>query len=261
MKRNDQTVEAINKLLQHATPTEFATLKRSLLADTRKGVKEALARTERRIAAEERETMRLEALYDFDKALCHSCVLGLDEVGRGPLAGPLAVGGVVLDLESRIAGLNDSKQIPEDKRAQIAEEIKQTARAWTVQYVAPEEIDAQGMSACLRKAFSAAIKAIEEQGIAFDAILLDGNPLRLDEREHNVVKGDSKSASIAAASIIAKVDRDARMRALALEYPAYAFDQNKGYASESHIAAIKSQGLCPIHRKSFCSGFLQDSLF
>ncbi len=261
MKHEPQTVEFIQQLLKQATAAEFATLKRSLVADTRKGVKQALVRTERRLASEEREANRIKALYDFDAGFSDGFILGLDEVGRGPVAGPLAVGGVVLNRQFVIEGLNDSKQVAEEKRDAIAQEIKRHAHAWTVQYVEPKEIDSEGMSACLRKAFRAAIKTIESGGINIDCILLDGNPLRIDEREHNVIKGDAKSACIAAASLVAKVERDERMRSYALQYPSYEFDQNKGYASEAHIAAIKERGLCPIHRRSFCSGFLQDSLF
>ena len=261
MKHEPQTVEFLTNLLKQATPAEFATLKRSLMADSRKGVIQALARAERRLEAEHRESMRIKALYDFDTRYSDGFILGLDEVGRGPVAGPLAVGGVVLDYQVFIDGLNDSKQVPEEKRDAIANEIKRNACAWTVQFIEPGEIDLYGMSACLKKAFKAAIAAIETAEIKIDCILLDGNPLHIDEREHNLVKGDTKSACIAAASIIAKVERDACMRAYAMQYPSYGFNQNKGYASEAHIDAIKKYGLSPIHRKSFCSGFLQDSLF
>ena len=261
MKQNPQTVKQIEELLRCASPKDFAALKRSLAADTRKGVIRALDVAERRIKAQEAEAKRLKSLYDFDGAFSASCVIGLDEVGRGPLVGPLAVGGVVLDPQVFIEGLNDSKQIPETKRDSLTQQIKDCSLAWTVRFVEPSEIDAQGMTFCLRKAFSQAIQDIESNGFQVDLILLDGNPLHLDKREHNVIKGDAKSASIAAASLIAKVERDALMRDYARSFPVYDFEHNKGYASETHIAAIREHGLSKIHRKSFCTAFLQETLF
>ena len=149
---------------------------------------------------------------------------------------------------------------PED-RERIAVEIKRVAIAWTVQYVEPADIDANGMTASLTTAFRRAIAAVEEAGVRPEVVLLDGNPLHLDERETNVVKGDGKCASIAAASIVAKVERDALMCEYAKEYPEYGFDSHKGYASASHIEAIKKYGLSPVHRVSFCHAFTQESLF
>ncbi|MBQ9021277.1 MAG: ribonuclease HII [Eggerthellaceae bacterium] len=260
MKKYQQTVEDINSRLARATREELVALERSLAADTRKGVKTALERARRRIVEEEAEQARLEGLYAFDYQY-GLCVIGLDEVGRGPVAGPLAVGAVILDTEKLLPGLNDSKQIVENKRKLIAAQIKETARAYTVEYVSPEKIDEIGMSAALHLAFSNALACIDQSGLHVEKVLIDGMPLHLDEREVNIIKGDTQSASIAAASIIAKVERDELMCSYAQQYPQYQFDKNKGYASPEHIAAIKAYGLCPLHRKSFCSAFLQDSLF
>ena len=112
-----------------------------------------------------------------------------------------------------------------------------------------------------RMEVAAAIAEVEAQGVAVDVVLLDGNPLHLDPREVNVVKGDGKCASIAAASLVAKVARDHVMEAYAEQYPGYGFESNKGYGSEGHMAAIRERGLCPIHRRSFCSFAAQESLF
>ena len=261
----DLTVPEIRRKLQEADAAAFAVLERSLVADTRKGVRQAVEVARRRLEAEAAEAARLRGMYSFERALAEerggSVIIGLDEVGRGPLAGPLAVGGVVLDPEDPIAGLNDSKQVrPEDREA-VAEEIRRRARAWTVQYVEPAEIDRAGMTAALRSAFRAAIAEVEARGIVPDVVLLDGNPLHLDEREVNVVKGDGKCASIAAASLVAKVARDHVMEAYAEQYPGYGCESNKGYGSEGHMAAIRERGLCPIHRRSFCSFAAQESLF
>ena len=256
------TVADIKAKLQQADAAEFAVLERSLVADTRKGVRNAVEAARRRIAAERAEAKRLEGMYAFQGEIAGgSLVVGLDEVGRGPLAGPLAVGAVVLPEQPRIAGLNDSKQVKPEHREQIAAEIKQVALAWTVQYIEPADIDAHGMTASLVAAFKRAVAVIEAAGVTPEVVLLDGNPLHMDKREVNVVKGDGKCASIAAASIVAKVERDALMRAYAKQFPEYDFASNKGYASAAHIQAIKEHGLCPIHRESFCHAFTQESLF
>lgn len=260
----DLTVPEIRAKLQAADSAEFAVLERSLVADTRKGVRQAVEVARRRIEAERIEAERLASMYSFERELAlakgGSVVLGLDEVGRGPLAGPLAVGGVVLGDEV-IEGLNDSKQIrPEDREA-IAQMVRERARAWTVQYVEPADIDRDGMTASLRRAFGAAIAAVEKAGVAVDVVLLDGNPLHLDEREVNVVKGDAKCASIAAASIVAKVARDHLMEEYDGLYPGYGFAGNKGYGSEGHMRAIREKGLTPLHRRSFCGALVQEALF
>lgn len=259
------TVAEIKKRLSEADAEEFAVLERALVADERKGVRSALAVAKRRLQAEANEEARLASMYSFERSLCgenpHAVVVGLDEVGRGPLAGPLAVGAVVLPANLKIAGLNDSKQVKPADRERIAAEVKRVALAWDVYYVEPSYIDDRGMTASLRLAFSSAVKAIEQTGVHPDVILLDGNPLHLDPREVNVVKGDGKCASIAAASIVAKVERDALMCRYAESYPEYHFAENKGYASQAHIDAIERVGLSPIHRKSFCTAFTQQTLF
>ena len=221
------TVAEIRQRLQEADAREFAVLERALVADTRKGVRDAVEVARRRIEAEQAERERLASLYAFERALAEGrgagVVVGLDEVGRGPLAGPLAVGAVALPLEP--------------------------------------DIDAAGMTASLVTAFRRAVAHIEAAGVRPDVVLLDGNPLRLDDREVNVVKGDCRCASIAAASIVAKVERDALMCRYAEDYPEYGFDACKGYASPAHIEAIKRFGLTPLHRATFCTAFTQPTLF
>ena len=148
----------------------------------------------------------------------------------------------------RIEGLNDSKQVKPEARERMAVQVKSCAVAWTVQYVAADVIDAVGMTASLVTAFRRALAAIEEAGVHPDVVLLDGNPLHMDDREVNVVKGDCRCASIAAASIVAKADRDG-------------FEAHKGYASPEHIEAIRRHGLTPVHRVTFCTSFMQATLF
>ncbi len=258
-----QTVSDIKRRLSSANAEEFAVLERSLMADTRKGVQSALAVARRRLQVEAKERNRVAALYSYQAEIAQGkLVVGLDEVGRGPLAGPLTVGAVVLDPKAApIDGLNDSKQVSEAHRPALAQMVKDRALAWAIVDIPPAEIDEQGMTACLRKAFSLAVAKIEDEGIKPEVILLDGNPLHLDPREVNVVHGDARCASISAASLIAKVSRDAQMVAYDAEYPGYDFASSKGYGSANHRAAIAQKGLTPIHRVSFCQNFLQERLF
>ena len=260
------TIPEIKALLSKADERELAALERSLAADTRKGVVSALAAARKRIEAEKAENGRIERLYSFERSLAgqhadDAVIVGLDEVGRGSVAGPLAVGAVVLPETPLLKGLNDSKQIKPEKRVEIAQTIRDLAVAWTVFYVQPRDIDRDGMTASLRRAFAGALGQIEAEGIAPDVVLVDGNPLHIDPREISVVKGDASCASIAAASILAKVERDALMTSLASDYPEYGFDVNKGYGVPQHVEAIRTHGLSPLHRTSFCKSYLQETLF
>ena len=258
------TVSEIREMLRTASAEEFAALERSLAADARKGVVSALESARRRLAAEAAEEERLAGLYAFDRSFCASegdVVVGLDEVGRGAVAGPLAVGAVVLRYDRRIADLNDSKQLTPEKREVVAAAVKEAALAWAVCYIEPGDIDRDGMSASLRKAFSGALAQVEAAGVIPDVMLVDGNPLGIDSRERNVIKGDSQSAAIAAASVVAKVERDALMRELSSTYPQYGFSTNKGYAAAEHIEAIRAHGVSPVHRVTFCRSFMQETLF
>ena len=268
------TIAQIKERIAQADEEALEALERAYASDSRKGVQQALKSARSRLEAHAKELSRVKDLYFFQDEIarsflartngscdCEPCIVGLDEVGRGPLAGPLAVGAVVLPRDEIIEGLNDSKKIAPEKREEIAAAIKDKALAWSIQYIDPEHIDACGMSASLVVAFRRAIAAIEEQGITPDVVLLDGNPMHLDSREVNVIKGDGRCASIAAASIIAKVDRDALMCRYAELYPQYHFDSCKGYHSDEHAEAIRRYGLSPIHRKSFCTAFLQETLF
>ena len=260
------TLAEIKVALAAADREQFESLARALAADERKGVKAALSQAKRRLDAADAETNRVAGLYAFEKQLAHGGVcVGLDEVGRGPVAGPLTVAGVVLPEFPQIAGVNDSKQVKPEKRQEIAQVVRNVAIACSIQHVQPSEIDEHGMTWALRTAFGRAIADVEAQlnqaGVQLDCVLLDGNAQRLDPREVNVVKGDGRCSSIAAASIIAKVERDGIMVDYAREYSEYGFDSNKGYASADHIEAIKRFGLSPIHRASFCTAWTQGSLF
>ena len=258
------TVAEIREMLNKAGEDELAAMERSLVDDPRKGVQSALNTARKRIAAQKAEAARVQSLVSFDRSHLSDgdgLVVGLDEVGRGAVAGPLAVGAVILPAECFIEDLNDSKQLTPETREQVAMRVKEIALSWTVAYVEPADIDRDGMSASLRQAFRKALASVEALGVHADIVLVDGNPLGIDKREVNVVKGDSKSASIAAASVVAKVERDRLMVGLSSVYPQYGFSENKGYASQQHRDAIREHGLTPVHRKSFCGSFLQETLF
>ena len=252
-------------MLEGCNRETFQSCREALKSDTRKGIAALLEKAERRIEREEAEFARVAAMYRFEQDFARergaALWAGLDEVGRGPLAGPLAAGCVVLDPGDVILGLNDSKQVPPEARKALAEEIKRRAVAWSVAFVDNRFIDDHGMVRALKKAFSDALAQVEGAGVTCELALLDGNPLGFDGREANVVKGDAKCASIASASLIAKVARDELMERLALEYPEYGWEKNKGYASEEHMEAIREFGLSPLHRASFCTSFSQMRLF
>ena len=221
--------------------------------DPRKQVQALVARARTRHAKELKERKRVLAMYETMRELGgEGVVIGVDEVGRGPLAGPLTVGAVALNPRDPIWGINDSKQLKPEQREVLAAQIQKRCVTYSVVHIPPDQIDALGMSAALHKAM---LQAIESTGLQPDSVLIDGVPLHIHPKETCIVKGDAKVACIAAASIVAKVARDALMCDMDAVYPGYGFAQNKGYGSAQHIEAIESIGLSPIHRRSFCQNF------
>lgn len=222
--------------------------------DPRTGVKTACDKARRRLAARQAEVKRTQGLYDLQREMGgDGVVVGVDEVGRGAVAGPLTVAAVAIPYTPMIVGLDDSKKIVPARREELARSIRASAIAVGIAHIPAEDIDACGMAASLRVAMRA---AIDDTGITPDAILVDGNPMHLQRGEHYLVKGDGRIAAIAAASIVAKVTRDALMVLADADYPGYGFAQSKGYASAEHRAAIQAKGFCPLHRRTFCEGFL-----
>jgi len=176
-------------------------------------------------------------------------VCGVDEAGRGPLAGPVVAAAVILDPKRPIAGLDDSKKLSEKKRLQLAEEIRRTAIAWAVAEASVEEIDQINI---LQASLLAMCRAVEQLSVPPESALVDGNKCpRLAIPVEAIVKGDGKIASIAAASILAKTMRDAKMRALHEHYPHYGFDRHMGYPTAAHFAALRVHGASPVHRRTF----------
>lgn len=179
-----------------------------------------------------------------------SVICGVDEAGRGPLAGPVYAAAVILSPDTVIEGLNDSKKLTEKKREALFPVIQEKALAYGVGFATEREIDEINI---LQATFLAMRRAVEQLQITPQLLLIDGNqkPKTGICEEVSVVKGDAKSMSIAAASVLAKVSRDRFMLELAKEYPQYAFEQHKGYGTKLHYERIAQYGIAPIHRKTF----------
>ena len=187
-------------------------------------------------------------------------IAGIDEAGRGPLAGPVVVACVIMPRDSMIEGVNDSKKVSEKKREKLYEQIIEEAIAYGVGIISQEEIDRINILNATKEGLTMAIKEMEkdlrekQRGFEKPEIILVDALTKIDTdgiSYKSIIKGDAKSYSIAAASIIAKVTRDRIMRQWNEVYPMYGFEKHKGYGTAAHIAAIKEYGLCPLHRRSF----------
>ena len=206
----------------------------------------------------EKEELRLNELKKienqyFEKGIQYLC--GIDEAGRGPLAGPVVVAAVIMPKDSMLEGVNDSKKVSEKKRELLYEQIKEEAISYSVAIVDEKEIDQVNILNATKEGLTTAIRGlkVKPERIIVDALTgIDTCGIPYD----SVIKGDAKCYSIAAASILAKVTRDRIMRKMDEVYPEYGFEKHKGYGTAAHIAAIKEYGLCPIHRKSFTKNFV-----
>ena len=181
---------------------------------------------------------------------------GVDEAGRGPLAGPVVAASVIFDKDTNILGVNDSKALKESKRESLYDEITCKSISFGIGIIDNLEIDEINI---LQASLKAMKIAVNNMNISPDIILIDGNKSFFIEKElHTIVKGDSKSFSIAAASIIAKVARDRIMKNLAMQYPHYLWEKNKGYPTKEHINLVKKYGPSPLHRKTFLKNILSE---
>lgn len=205
-----------------------------------------------------RKIWNAEEKLQFERALQangYKLIAGVDEVGRGPLAGPVVCAAVVMPLEQDqlVIGVDDSKKLSEKRREELAEEIKRRALCYNIVQISPETIDEINILQATRLGMK---RAIEGLNLSPDIVLTDGNmTLDISMPQRSIIKGDSLSYSIGAASIVAKVFRDTMMNEYDERYPAYAFAKNKGYGTAEHIQAIKEYGLCAIHRKTFTKKF------
>ena len=204
----------------------------------------------------EQEMARLEAMAEYEKEYdAYTYICGIDEAGRGPLAGPVAAGAVVLPKGCRILYLNDSKKLSEKRREDLFLEIKEKAVAWNVGLATPARIDEINILQATYEAMREAVKglAVKPEILLNDAVTIPG----LDAVQVPIIKGDAKSLSIAAASVLAKVTRDHMMAGDEELFPGYGFAKHKGYGTVAHIAAIRELGPCPIHRRSFIRNIIQ----
>jgi ribonuclease HII len=199
-------------------------------------------------------------MYDFENDLLakgYKHIAGVDEVGRGPLAAGVLAAAVVLNPEITIPGLDDSKKLSEKKRKYLAEQIEKEALGFAFGYVGQAVIDEINIYQASKLAMMRALKSLK---VKYDFILVDAMPLKEMEIPHlAIIKGDSLSASIAAASIIAKVKRDEIMEKFDKIYPVYCFGQNKGYPTKKHLDALEKNGPCPLHRRTYKP--VQDTIY
>ena len=195
-------------------------------------------------------------LWEFDReyyAQGYECICGVDEAGRGPLAGPVCAAAVILPRELEIPGLNDSKKLTDKKRRELYDIIIDRAEAYGIAMATEQEIDEINI---LQATFLAMERAVAQLSVKPDLALVDGNrEPGLPMEVKTVIKGDSRSANIAAASILAKVTRDRLMEELDEQYPAYGFAVHKGYGTKRHYEALREHGPCPIHRMTFLKKF------
>jgi len=231
-----------------------AALEAALAADGRPGAKAILAAVARRRRANRAEGQRLRTMLRYETALWTNGVAhvaGVDEAGMSPLAGPVAAAAVIFASGTRIPEVDDSKRLTPEVRERLAPVIRERALAWAVSFAEVDEID------CINiywAGLAAMRRAIEALAPAAEHLLIDGRKLRdVALPQQAIIKGDTKSLSIAAASILAKTARDARMRALDAVYPGYGFSQHKGYPVSAHFRALRRLGACPIHRRSFAA--------
>lgn len=249
-----ETIGVIRAKMQAAAPGELSALISEYEQDERAGVRAVAAQQRKRLAAYEKEVARCEALKRYEReyaAYAHIC--GIDEVGRGPLAGPVVAGAVILPKDCDILYINDSKKLSEKKREELYDVIMERAVAVGLGYSTPERIDEINI---LQATYEAMREAISKLKVEPDLLLNDAVTIpQVSVRQIPIIKGDAKSISIGAASIVAKVTRDRLMVQYDEIYPEYGFASNKGYGAQAHIDALRRYGPCPIHRRSFITHF------
>lgn len=252
----EQKINEIREILQAADLSELPAFISTYEKDLRTGVGVLVAKARKKIQEYEKEIARTEKMKEFEKKYSSfSYICGIDEVGRGPLAGPVVAGAVILKKDCDILYLNDSKQLSEKKREELYDVIMEKAVSTGLGLVSPERIDEINI---LNATYEAMRQAIGELKQAPDLLLNDAVTIpQVTIKQVPIIKGDAKSISIAAASIIAKVTRDRLMVQYDTVYPEYGFASNKGYGAQAHLEALRKFGPTPIHRKTFIKNFLQ----
>lgn len=244
------TINQIREIFEGEGPDE--SFIQQCKEDGRQGVKRLVISYLNQLEKAIREKERIEKLFVYEQELWqqgYTNVAGIDEVGRGPLAGPVVAAAVILPQRLTIVGLNDSKQVPEKRRPEIAREIRKHSAAWSIGLASVKEIDEFNILGATKLAMA---RAIEGLGIQAEFLLIDAVELsNVKISQKAIISGDTLSASIAAASILAKVYRDELMNTIHQDYPYYNFSANKGYMTAEHARALELYGPCAVHRTSF----------
>ena len=250
-----QKIGEIKCEIQAAEPGEYATLFEKYKEDTRSGVRKLLEQLHKKEEAYQKELLRTEKMKEFERKyedLGYVC--GIDEVGRGPLAGPVVAGAVILPRDCKILYLNDSKQLSAKKRDELYDVIMENAVAVGIGMASPRRIDEINI---LQATYEAMRQAIGQLSVEPEVLLNDAVTIpEVVIPQVPIIKGDAKSVSIAAASVIAKVTRDRLMEEYDQVLAGYGFADNKGYGSAEHIAALRKLGPTPIHRRTFIKNFV-----
>ena len=250
-----QSIGEIKALLQAADLKGLPAFINTYKEDERAGVASLVEKAKKQLNAYEKELARTEKMKSFEKEYAsYSYIYGIDEVGRGPLAGPVVAGAVILPKDCDILYLNDSKQLSEKKREELYDVIMEKAVSTGLGFVSPERIDQINILQATYEAMREAIAKLSPQP---DLLLNDAVTIpKVAIRQVPIIKGDAKSISIAAASIIAKVTRDRLMVQYDSVFPEYGFASNKGYGAAAHIEALRKYGPTSIHRRSFIKNLL-----
>lgn len=250
-----KNIKTIREELQAAEDSSLPFFIKTYEADARAGVQKLVGQAKKRLQNLEAEKERIYALQEYERRYPQAALIcGIDEVGRGPLAGPVVAGAVILPKDCEILYINDSKKLSAAKREELYDVIMEQAIAVGLGQASPQRIDEINI---LQATYEAMRQAINNLGVMPDILLNDAVTIpQVSIPQVPIIKGDAKSISIGAASIIAKVTRDRMMVAYDSEYPGYAFAENKGYGSAAHIAALGRLGATPIHRQSFIKNFV-----
>ena len=251
----EEKIGSIKEKFANAKVEQLPSVIEEYKSDLRAGVQKEIEKALKKLEALEKEKARTELLWKYEREYgSYSYICGIDEVGRGPLAGPVVAGAVILPKDCDILYINDSKKLSEKRREELYDIIMEKAVAVGLGYATPERIDDINI---LQATYEAMRDAIKNMGIMPDILLNDAVTIPgVDCKQVPIIKGDAKSISIGAASIIAKVTRDRLMVDYDLIYPEYGFASNKGYGASAHIEALKKYGPTPIHRRSFIKNFL-----
>ncbi len=251
-----ESTKAITGKIQAAAIEELPVLFLQYAQDERAGVRTAMEKGRKRLLAYEKEVERSKALQKYEREYAaYQYICGIDEVGRGPLAGPVVAGAVILPKDCDILYINDSKKLSEKKREELYDIIMEQAVAVGIGCSTPERIDEINI---LQATYEAMREAISKLEPVPDLLLNDAVTIpQVEIRQVPIIKGDAKSISIGAASIVAKVTRDRLMVQYDEIYPEYGFASHKGYGAQAHVDALRRYGPCPIHRRSFITHFCE----